>query len=462
MIHRYLNLVLVFFFIISVQQLSAQTTLDCDVDNKQFVLACAGGRDCIPTLNNPPVIPPSQANYLSDNALILGVYQNGVARAYPHPILWWHEVVNDTLGGEKFLITLCPLTSTGLLFDATINNREHRFGVSGLLYNNNLIMYDLETTSLFPQMCFSGKTGRLEGEQLKLLPIVESTWGAWKTLHPNTTVLSDFTGFDRPYNIYPLGDYRTNHEFLQFPLTNDDRRLPRKNIILGVALNNIERAYPFKAMGTHAVLNDRIGDTDILVVFAERAKMAVPFYRKVDGQETDFVFHETALRGLIFFRDILTGSVWNMRGEAVSGPMAGSGVVLEQIPAYTSMWFGWAAFHENTEIADINAIVTSVNSDLSAIRPDAFELHQNFPNPFNPATTIGYALDEANRVTLKIYDIAGKEIKTLVNNISQQAGQYRVSWSGKNNSGRNVASGMYFYKISMGGLSKSRKMVLLQ
>jgi len=83
-------------------RLSGQVTVSCNLQENFIILGCFGGLDCIPALTNPAILKASEASYLLDSDLVLGVYQNGVARAYPHPILWWHEIVNDTLGGEMF------------------------------------------------------------------------------------------------------------------------------------------------------------------------------------------------------------------------------------------------------------------------------------------------------------------------------------------------------------------------
>ncbi len=159
-------------------------------------------------------------------------------------------------------------------------------------------MYDrLSGNTFFPQMCYLGNVRNqnedefyfvLTGDHLELLPIIETTWGVWKALYPNTTVLSDNTGFSRDYSRYPYGTYRSNNGLLLFPITKEDPRLNRKDIIFGLTLNNIERAYPFKLMGERAVLNDDVGGAKIVVLYSKEAKLAVAFYREVDGQILNF------------------------------------------------------------------------------------------------------------------------------------------------------------------------------
>ncbi|HET6274169.1 MAG TPA: T9SS type A sorting domain-containing protein, partial [Bacteroidota bacterium] len=98
---------------------------------------------------------------------------------------------------------------------------------------------------------------------------------------------------------------------------------------------------------------------------------------------------------------------------------------------------------------------------LDGSLPTAYTLEQNYPNPFNPSTVIRYAVPADGSVSLKVYDIAGREVATLVND-HQAAGTYELRFSGQNSSGRALASGVYFYQIKSGGFSETRKMLLLK
>jgi hypothetical protein len=104
--------------------------------------------------------------------------------------------------------------------------------------------------------------------------------------------------------------------------------------------------------------------------------------------------------------------------------------------------------------------------DQEATLSNFCSLSQNYPNPFNATTSISYQLPAAGHVSIKVYDIRGREISTLVDNPRQAPGSYTVSWDGKNNSNQDVASGMYFYRIvsntEKGKSSLTGKMVLLK
>ena len=99
----------------------------------------------------------------------------------------------------------------------------------------------------------------------------------------------------------------------------------------------------------------------------------------------------------------------------------------------------------------------------SATMPRGFSLSRNFPNPFNPSTTISYSVPEgeAPLVSLKIYDLSGRVVRTLVNGI-REAGAYSVVWDGTDSFGRSVSSGVYFYRLKAGSFMQTRKMVLLK
>ncbi len=147
---------------------------DCELfSNKIF--DGGPGRGGIPALTLPQVGTGADVPLLAPDDRVLGVVQLGAARAYPFIVMWWHEVVTDTLGGEPVLVTYCPLTGSGLAFDPRIGGEVLKFGVSGLIYENNLMMFDQETESLWPQLLTSARCGPLRGTALSVVPIVETT-----------------------------------------------------------------------------------------------------------------------------------------------------------------------------------------------------------------------------------------------------------------------------------------------
>jgi len=132
----------------------------------------------------------------------------------------------------------------------------------------------------------------------------------------------------------------------------------------------------------------------------------------------------------------------------------------------TGTWTIVATDGKNDVYADNGPFALTIdgaqlNINGSDLIPESFALYANYPNPFNPTTTISYDLPERAQVTFGLYDILGKQIKTLVNQ-SQDAGKRIAVWDGTDNLGRQVSAGVYLYQIQAGEFSQTRKMLLLK
>ena len=330
-------------------------------------IASGGDKDELPALIDQRMVAPGDPNvtgYLRDTDLVLGVVINGDTRAYPHNIFWWHEIANDVVGRVPICVTFCPLTGTGMVFDARdADGSRILLGVSGLLFNNNLIMYDKrDDETLYPQMVSSGISGPRTGQELKQLPVVETTWGYWKQLYPNTRVVSGLTDLD-PGGLYTLNPYsrsgvdnnRERHDFIPFPLNPslEDNPIgglfPSKELVLGVRFGEIAKAYPFINMGDRAVVNDIVASNPLVVVWNADPYMAVPFSRQIDGTELTFDMIESGNDTYPFLlKDRETETVWDLKGAGIRGKHKGR--LLRQIPATNAFWFAWASFWQNTGV----------------------------------------------------------------------------------------------------------------
>jgi len=233
------------------------------------------GKDGIPALYDPEFISGDEVKYLKSSDRILGLIVNGEAKAYPIRILNWHELVNDSVGGKDVLVSYCPLCGTGMAFDATIDKRRILFGVSGKLYNSDVLMYDKETESLWSQIKMEAVTGLMTGKRLILLPLVHTTWGAWQFKHPNTKVLSKKTGHSRNYSDSPYSAYENNNQIM-FPVKHKDNRLSRKEWVLGVIINGESKAYSFERLRKEQIIvEDKVGGQNITVVYDADHQSAV-------------------------------------------------------------------------------------------------------------------------------------------------------------------------------------------
>ncbi|MBI4502047.1 MAG: DUF3179 domain-containing protein [Gemmatimonadetes bacterium] len=327
----------------------APPVLDCSPQSKN-VFDGGPGKDGIPALNRPHVVEAAAATFLRDEDRVLGFEVDGTARAYPLIVLWWHEAVNDTLGGTPVLVTYCPLTGSGLAFDPRIDGPPRSFGISGLLFENNMILFDRETNSLWNQLLLGAQCGPARGTELKRVPVVETTWGQWRAWHPQTTTVSTSTGHNRPYGEYPYGDYaQPNNEFRLFPGSPYSGAREPKELVLGVQDGAVSAAYPLEALrlrGLTVALNDTLNDRPIVVTYGAVHRSAWAFDRRLDDRTLTFSVPDPPSALLV---DAETGSSWDLAGRAVSGPLQGRRL-RPVADAYTLFWFAWSIFHPDTRL----------------------------------------------------------------------------------------------------------------
>jgi len=269
------------------------------------IISGGPSKDGIPAIDRPRFVPAAKASrtFLEDEDRIIGLVVNGKKKAYPIKILNWHEIVNDSIGGRHVVITFCPLCGTGMVFDSNAAGRQLNFGVSGLLYQSDVLLYDRQTESLWSQIKQEAVTGKLIGTRLQLLPSTQTTWGAWKKKHPNTFVLSTQTGYSRDYERDPYEDYYTSRDVM-FPVGKLNPRYHPKEQVLGVELDGLTKAYPF----------------------SELARVKSPFKDKL-GKKTVYVAYDSKSR---------TATIKDASGK--------------ELPSVVAFWFAWHVFHKDTQV----------------------------------------------------------------------------------------------------------------
>ncbi|MEX2466301.1 MAG: DUF3179 domain-containing protein [Gemmatimonadota bacterium] len=307
------------------------------------------GPDAIPALTNPSIVGPDHedAAYIAEEDRVVGLLSDGQAYAFPLGILRWHENINIDLAGRRLAVSYCPLTGTALTFDReAIGGAE--LGVSGLLFRNNLVLFDRgsEERSFFPQMLRSAQCGPLarSGRQLPMVASWEMRWDAWKRLFPDTKVVSRRTGFDRNYTVNPNEQYeQPDNPRTLFPLVLDPRRPPKERV-LGIPIGGDGGpVLPFGALEGRErdVVHFGSRAEDVVVFWGGDAEAALAFRSGLDGEPLTF---RPSGDGYV---DDQSGSLWRLDGLAVSGPHAGRRLdpVAE---AYVAFWFAWADFHPET------------------------------------------------------------------------------------------------------------------
>lgn len=314
---------------------------------KERVFDGGPGQDGIPSIDQPNFSRIESVNFLKDDDLVIGIKVGDDIRAYPHSILDYHEIVNDHIGDNYFAITYCPLTGSAIAWNRELNGEVTTFGVSGLLYNTNLIPYDRLTNSLWSQMLLTSVNGPLINTQIETYPLVEMSWSTWKMMFPESEVLNTQTGFDRDYSVYPYGGYKTNHDQLLFPIDREDVRFSKKDRGLGIVAVNQAQFYGFRHFSKETrVLNRDFAGMEIVVVGSEQLNFIVAYKRRVpNGGILRFTVEPEVELPVIMTDE--GGSQWNIFGEAVSGPLLGS--KLEPVTSYIGFWFAWTAFYQDVQ-----------------------------------------------------------------------------------------------------------------
>lgn len=267
------------------------------------VLSGGPPRDGIPSIDQPKFTSPDAARYLSGPDRVISVTLGGRTRAYPLRILAQHEIVNDEIAGVPIAVTYCPLCGTAMVFKRQVGDRVLTFGVSGLLFHSDVLMYDRQTESLWSQLEMRAVTGPLAGTSLEWLPSEHLRWDAWRERTPSGEVLSTDTGFDRDYRRVPYRGYERSAESM-FPVPAYRSELPKKECVLGVLVNGIPKAYPINRLRSAGPVKDVIAGSEIEVEYDSEAELAT--VREVDGGRT--------------------------------------------VPSVRVYWFAWQAFHPTTEL----------------------------------------------------------------------------------------------------------------
>jgi hypothetical protein len=212
------------------------TQEDSDVAFATLMQACPA-RDCIPSIDQPVFVATGDVDFLQDDDLVMTLSLNGVTRAYATRILDHHEIVNDMYGTVPVAITYCPLCGSGLAFERRQGGQVLDFGVSALLHNSDLVMYDRQTESLWQQITGEAFAGKSRGKQLKTIPMSMISWKNWREQYPHAEVLTvDEIHSDR-YQKDAYGDYAES-EKLYMPVSATDARLHPKRVVYAMEIGD--------------------------------------------------------------------------------------------------------------------------------------------------------------------------------------------------------------------------------
>lgn len=328
----------------------------CTYQPGVFSQIISGGvpRDGIPPIDNPTFDSVETASdWLESQSPVIAVNVNDTPRAYPLAIMTRHEIVNDVIGGTPVAVTFCPLCNGAIVFERTVDDQVLRFGVSGLLRNSDLIMWDDATQSWWQQFTGTGIVGQYTGHQLTILPSQVVGFGAFAEQYPAGEVLSPG---DRSYGSNPYAGYDSSDSPFLFRGPVDERLFATARVLAGV-IDGVPIAYPFETLAEVGVINDSVGETEVVAFWQPGATsaldrsdidesrdvgMAALFDRTLGDQVLTFTLDDGVIR------DEQTDSTWNVFGTATVGELEGQ--QLRQRLAAPHFWFAWAAFQPDTLI----------------------------------------------------------------------------------------------------------------
>lgn len=261
-------------------------------------------KDGIPSIDAPQFVSGKKQTFLEGEDYVIGITHDSIAKAYPLRIMSYHEVVNDSIGNLPIIVTYSPLCNSGIAYESKIEARYFTYGVSGKLYNNNTLLYDRQTNSLWLQLTGEAVSGSCQGEKLNMLPTEVTTWAEWSKKHPSTKVLSTNTGHCRNYEKMAYADYFMSKD-LMFPVRNRNRLIPPKTKVIGFEIDGKIKAYPLFVLpdSKTKVIQEEIEGTTVQIHNDRSSESA--YVTDADG---------------------------NM------------------LPAVSTYWFAWYAFHPDTEL----------------------------------------------------------------------------------------------------------------
>jgi len=258
-------------------------------------------QDCIPSIDDPKFITARQVDFLRNDDLVLGVVINNDFRAYSARVLQRHEIVNDVIGGEPVAVTYCPLCGSGVAFSRWVNNEIVEFGVSGILHNSDLVLFDRHSKTLWQQITGVAFAGPLRGQQLVSVPLRMTDWQSWRNMHPDSLVLSLDTGFEKEYDTDHYVDYRGSERL--FAGGKIDPRLHPKRVVYGFEVDGGAIAFDAELLTGNELFQEEIAGLNLQLT------------RSPDGD--------------VQLTDLDSGTRW---------------------AAQRMFWFAWYSFHTDTTL----------------------------------------------------------------------------------------------------------------
>lgn len=296
----------------------------------------------IPALTNPKYdsVLASDA-VIADDLLGIDLDLGGTHRFYPVQIMNWHEVVNDTIDGQDVVVTYCPLCGTGIVYEARalMSDQKLSFAATGKVYNNNTILKDDQTGSLWIQSTGEAIQGGSIGKSLEPIPSQMMSWKIWKDLYPSGLVLSANTGFTRDYTRHPYGNYDTS-KGVYFPINHTSADFTSKWTVYGVGNEAGGLAFSTIALEGTGMMTAKLGDEPVIAVYDFDTETVRVFKTTSKNGDVHTFSYNFAKKRLT---DNENGHTWTTDGRDMVSSSTETDLV--ELPTVRGFWFCIAAMH---------------------------------------------------------------------------------------------------------------------
>ena len=315
----------------------------------------------IPAIDRASFEPVAAARrWLPADAPVVVVRVGAEVRAYPLAILQWHEVVDDTVGGQPIAVTYCPLCNSALVYSRVVAGHPVDLHASGALLLGSAVLIDPATHNLWSQV--SGHPypnyGRIAAASLVWLPSDTLGLDEAAASYPGLRVLARPTNTGYDYASSPYGHVADGHSLPQLYIGWVDEQLPPKTRLVGVTVRGAAAAWRYDQLQRDVVHDDTVGGLPVVVIY--RAHVTgigdAGDLRNAPQTGAAAVFNATARGRVLHFvragandlRDRETGTLWDLSGRAVEGQLAG--VRLTPLRFIDTYWFAWIAFYPDTAV----------------------------------------------------------------------------------------------------------------
>jgi len=273
---------------------------------------------------------PKAGNLLKDSSMVVGVEYNGEVKAYPIRFIVYHHQVQDTVGGKPMLITYCSVCRTGRVFEPIVKGKPEKFRLVGMDHFNAMFE-DATTKSWWRQANGEAVTGQLKGEMLPEVESVQLTLGKLFELYPDALVMQIDKASETNYD--SLAKYERGKSKGDLTRT-DSLSWKDKSWVVGIELNKISKAYDWNLLKEERIINDKIGETSLVLALSADEQSFVAFERPADS--VSFTIRNDTL--------IANQALYDFSGKDLTNPS----IRLKRIKAYQEFWHSWSTFHPNT------------------------------------------------------------------------------------------------------------------